>query len=141
MEKENNKFAIFEALTANDMNKLQKTIHAFFASIPNDWYRKNRIANYEGYYASIVYCYFASLGLDVILEDTTNHGQIDLTVHFDDQIYLFEFKVVEKQIKSKKYHQKYSNKNVYLIGIEFSRDDRNIANFEWELIKPSITEA
>ena len=149
MEKENNKFAIFEALTANDMNKLQKTIHAFFASIPNDWYRKNRIANYEGYYASIVYCYFASLGLDVIPEDTTNHGRIDLTVRFDDRIYLIEFKVVEltekgsamKQIKAKKYHQKYSNKNVYLIGIEFSRDDRNIANFEWELIKPSITEA
>lgn len=40
MEKENNKFAIFEALTANDMNKLEKTIHAFFASIPNYWYRK-----------------------------------------------------------------------------------------------------
>jgi Holliday junction resolvase-like predicted endonuclease len=145
MEKENNKFAIFEALTANDMNKLEKTIHAFFASIPNDWYRKNRIANYEGYYASIVYCYFASLGLDVIPEDTTNHGRIDLTVHFDDRIYLIEFKVVEltekgsamKQIKARKYHQKYSNKNVYLIGIEFSRDDRNIVNFEWELIKPS----
>ena len=31
MEKENNKFAIFEALTANDMNKLEKTIFSIIA--------------------------------------------------------------------------------------------------------------
>ena len=88
-------------------------------------------------------CGYTQKELETVFAE--NHGQIDLTVHFDDRIYLIEFKVVEltekgsamKQIRDKKYHQKYSNKNVYLIGIEFSRNDRNIANFEWELIKPS----
>ena len=33
----------------------------------SDWYRKNELANFEGYYASIFYSYFAALGLDIRL--------------------------------------------------------------------------
>jgi hypothetical protein len=142
LAKTRNQSAILDALQANDFDKLKTTIHAFFASIPNQWYRKNQIANYEGYYASIVYCYFAALGLDTIPEDPTNHGMIDLVIRFDGRVYIIEFKVVEltgkgnalQQIKAKKYHQKYSEKDIYLIGIEFSSQDRNIVNFEWEKI-------
>ena len=54
--------------------------------------------------------------------------------------YIFEFKVNEltqpfralAQIKEKKYHEKYTGKEIYLIGIEFSKKDRNITRFEWE---------
>ena len=94
LAKTRNQSAILDALQANDLNKLKNTIHAFFASIPNQWYRKNRISNYEGYYASIVYCYFAALGLETIPEDSTNHGMIDLTIRFDGRVYIIEFKVV-----------------------------------------------
>jgi len=143
--KTRNQSAVLDALQKNDFAKLKKTIHAFFASIPNQWYRKNVLAQYEGYYASIFYCYFAALGLDITPEETTNQGLIDLVVRFDDRVYIFEFKVVEltrkgnalSQIKSKKYYQKYSDRNVYLIGVEFSKDDRNIVNFEWEMMDPS----
>ena len=142
LAKTQNQSAILDALQANDLDKLKTIIQAFFAAIPNQWYRKNQIANYEGYYASIVYCYFSALGLDTIPEDTTNHGLIDLVVRFDGRVYVIEFKVVEltekgnalKQIKAKGYHQKYSGKEIYLIGIEFSSQDRNIVNFEWERI-------
>ncbi len=142
VEKENNKFAIFDALSRNDFDLLKNTFHSFFASIPHDWYRKNQIAGYEGYYASIVYCYFASLGIEVTPEYSTNRGRIDLTVTLEGRVYLFEFKVVElvgtgsalKQIKEKKYHEKFVGSEIYLIGIEFSRDDRNIVNFEWERV-------
>ena len=48
---------------------LQALFTAFFASIPNDWYRSNRIANYEGYYASVFYSHFAALGLEFIAID------------------------------------------------------------------------
>ncbi len=44
---------------------LKDLFHAFFASIPNDWYRNNPIARYEGYYASVFYSYFAAVGLDI----------------------------------------------------------------------------
>jgi hypothetical protein len=139
---ENNKFTLYEALIANDFNSLKKTLQAFFSSIPHDWYRKNQMARYEGYYASIVYCYFAALGLDVYVEDATNHGRIDMTVKSGSYIYIFEFKVVElipegaaiKQIKNKNYADKYRNKGtaIYLIGVEFSSETRNLVGFEVE---------
>ena len=100
----------------------------------------------EGYYASVIYSYFASLGLDLIAEDTTNKGRIDLTLKFpkNKKVYLFEFKVVEDikdtkkpldQIKFRAYAEKYANiKEKYIIGIEFSKKERNIVNFEWERI-------
>ncbi len=133
---------LYEALTEKDLNALKVIFHSFFASIPHDWYRKNNLAGYEGYYASIFYCYFASLGLDVTPEDTTNHGRIDMTLKMDDAIFIFEFKVVElvkeknsalEQIKAKRYHEKYETSGeVYLVGVEFSKEDRNIVRFIWE---------
>jgi hypothetical protein len=90
------KFAAYDALAATDLDGLRKVFHAFFASIPADWYRKNRIAGYEGYYASIFYCYFAALGLEVIPEDATSVGRIDMTVKLDDRVFIFEFKVLGK---------------------------------------------
>jgi hypothetical protein len=146
VRKNNNQSHLYERLLANDVAALKQIFHAFYASIPNDWYRKNTIANYEGYYASIFYCYFAALGLDVIPEDTTNQGRIDLTLIFDGRVYIFEFKVIEldtgttsalDQIRSKRYYEKYTGefKDIYLVGVEFSRDTRNIERFDWEKLR------
>ncbi len=134
---------IRKALAAGDLEDVNENFHSFFASIPHDWYRKNRISEYEGYYASIFYAYFTATGLDVTAEDTTNKGRIDLTIKCGNKIYIIEFKVIEvdktkgtalEQIKRKKYSEKYrqKGKNIYLVGIEFSRDDKNIKNFVWE---------
>jgi len=86
-----NKRKLQNILQSNDFAAMQNLFTAFFASIPHDWYRKNPIAQYEGYYASVFYAYFAALGLSITLEDTTNHGRIDMTVRYNQQIYLFEF--------------------------------------------------
>ena len=86
---------IFTALDTDDPDALRQAFHAFFASIPHDWHRRNDIADYEGYWASIVYCYFAALGLTVIPEDVTHHGRIDLTILWAGRAWLLEFKVVE----------------------------------------------
>ena len=141
-KKERLQSSLYIALEQNNLDRLGDIFHAFFASIPHDWYRKNALSDYEGYYASIVYCYFAALGLDVSPEDTTNHGRIDLSIRFADRVYLLEFKVNEltgsgqalAQLKEKKYHEKYQGKEIYLIGIEFSKADRNITRFEWEKV-------
>ena len=44
--------------------------------------------------------------------------------------------VALKQIKDKKYYEKYKNdgKEIYLIGIEFSKKDKNICKFNWEIL-------
>jgi hypothetical protein len=137
-----NQVALFRALQADNFAALEQIFHAFFASIPHDWYRKNELAGYEGYYCSVVYCYFTALGLQVQPEDVTNHGRIDLTVCFEEQVYIFEFKVNEltqpgcalEQIKEKNYAEKYQGqgKEIWLIGVEFSRAERNVTRLEWE---------
>jgi len=131
---------IKRAILTKDIDKLKDAIYTFFASIPHDWYRKNDTASYEGFYASIVYALFNGAGLNVIAEDNTNKGQIDLSVFNQDSVYIIEFKVVEdkeegkalEQIKDKRYYEKYKDKEVYLIGIEFSKEKKNIVSFEWE---------
>ena len=136
--------ALYRLLQSNDLQGLKNLFHAFFASIPHQWYTKNQLAGFEGYYASIFYSYFAALGLDITLEDTTNHGRIDMAVKFENRIYIFEFKVVEmvpegralQQIKDKQYADKYRAHNcpIYLIGVEFSKQNRNIVGFETDKV-------
>jgi len=135
---------LIEAFETKQVEKLKDILHRFFASIPHDWYRKNDIDSYEGFYASIVYALFNGAGLNVIAEDNTSKGQIDLSVLSDDSVYILEFKVVEdkeedlalKQIKEKRYCEKYKGKysEIYLIGIEFSKKNKNIVSFKWEKV-------
>jgi len=129
-------------LRANDFDGLKSLFHSFYASIPHHWYSSNEIQNYEAYYASIFYSYFAALGLDVTVEDCTNVGRIDMTLKFNKQVYIFEFKVVElmpegnalQQIKDKGYADKYRSLNqpIHLVGVEFSKESRNVVVFEVE---------
>ena len=88
------------------------------------------------------YAYFASLGLDLIPEDSSNVGRLDLTLKFNHNVYLFEFKVVElssdgsalHQIKNRDYAAKYRvlNQPIHLIGVEFSKASRQVVGFEVE---------
>ena len=123
---------------------MRALFQAFFASIPNDWYRNSPIAQYEGYWASIVYSHFAALGLDIRPEDTTNQGRIDMAVLFNAQVLVLEFKVVElvpqgralQQIKDMRYADKYRARGqpIHLMGVEFSKAERNIVGFEVETL-------
>ena len=136
---------LYKLLTVPDFAGLKNLFHAFYASIANDWYRKNELSKFEGYYVSIFYSYFAALGLDIRLEDPSNHGRIDMTVLFNGHVFLFEFKVVElnpagaalQQIKDMHYADKYLNRGepVHLIGVEFSKASRNIVGFEVQTLQ------
>ena len=135
---------LYDLLEANDFDGLQTLFHAFFASIPYEWYTNNDIARYEGYYASVFYSYFASLGMDVRVEDSSSHGRTDMAVLFNSHVYLFEFKVVEMasagaalaQLQERRYADKYRalGQPIYLIGVEFSKDERNVAAFDVERV-------
>ena len=135
-----NSVQLYRLLEANDFEGLKTLFHAFFASIPYEWYTNNDIANFEGYYASVFYSYFAGLGLDITVEDSSSHGRVDMAVHFNGNVYLFEFKVVElasdgaamAQLQEKRYADKYRSLNqpIHLIGVEFSKNTRNITAFE-----------
>ncbi len=127
-----------------DMEGLETYFKALYAGLPHDWYRNNPIARYEGHYASVFYSHFAALGLRVKVEDATHRGRVDMTVDFAGRLFLFEFKVVEQlpegnalqQLKTKGYADKYraAGKPIHLIGVEFSREQRQIVAVEWETV-------
>jgi hypothetical protein len=76
------------------------------------------------------------------LEDATRHGRIDMALRLNQNIYRFEFKVVEltpkgsalQQLKDKAYADKYRSEGlpIHLIGIEFSQATRSDTHFETE---------
>ena len=71
---------LYDLLQAADFAGLKTLFHAFYASIANDWYRKNEMSGFEGYYVSIFYSYFAALGMDIRLEDHDHpHARLLLT--------------------------------------------------------------
>jgi Holliday junction resolvase-like predicted endonuclease len=131
---------LYDALIDTNLDSFKDTLISLFSSIPYNNYVKNNISDYEGYYASVVYAYLASLGVKIVAEDVTNRGRIDLTLFLEDKIYIIEFKVGSEdalqQIKQKEYHKKYlnKNKNIYLIGINFNEDEKNVEKFEWERV-------
>ena len=134
--------ALYLMLRSGDLSGMFVELRALYAGIPHAWADNNPIARYEGYYASVFYSHLAGVGLDIRVEDATNHGRVDMTVKCNRRIYLFEFKVVElapeggalRQLKDKAYAEKYRADGVpiYLIGVEFSRAERNVARVEIE---------
>ena len=135
---------IRQSLREADWIGLEGQVRSLFASIPSDWYRSNPLAGFEGHYASVFYSHFAALGLDVRVEDATSHGRIDMAVLYAGRVFLFEFKVVERQatgaalqqIKDRGYADKYRARGepIHLVGIEFGRVERNVVGFEVETV-------
>ena len=86
------------------------------------------------------YSYFAALGYDIVVEESSSHGRLDMAVRAHGHVYLFEFKVAETappgsvlaQLQERDYAAKYRGRGepIHLIGVEFSRATRNITAFE-----------
>jgi len=129
-----------DAILDHDLKSLKQLLYSLFAAIPYDNYVNNNISVYEGYYASVIFAFLSSLGFEVSTEDHTNVGRIDMTMIGPDSIFILEFKVdmpdesAIHQIETKKYYEKYlsENKKIYLVGIHFDSEERNIVNFEWK---------
>ena len=128
------------ALKTHDEDTIQNLFKSLFASIPGQWYTKNNMDRYEGYYASVVYAFLASLGFDLRPEESSSHGRCDLILDTGDMVYVIEFKVVEltgdgeqalAQIKSRGYHDQYvqARRRVTLLGMDFSKKKRNLVGF------------
>ena len=137
-----NSAELFDLLETADVAGLEALFHSFFSSIPYEWHTRNDIARYEGCYASVFYSYFAALGHDITLEDSSSRGRLDMAVQSGGQVYLFEFKVRERagpgaamaQLKARGYADKYRHLGVpiHLVGVEFSMKTRNVAAFDFE---------
>ena len=133
---------LYEMLEDGNLEGLKQIVTTLFAGIPYNNYVNNTIKSYEGYYASVIYAYLASLGLEMIAEDVTNKGRIDLTIKINNNVYIMEFKVdgegkAMQQIKDRAYHEKYqaAGKTIYLVGIDFDSEQKSVLGFEWERLE------
>ena len=126
---------LLDFIETGDVNKLESVILHLFASIAYNNYTNNQIDRYEGFYASVLFAFFVGFGVNIIAEDVSNKGRIDLTLKVGGRTFLFEFKVTDgeplEQIKRMKYYEKYSGER-YLVGIVFDPKARNISRFEVE---------
>ncbi len=127
------------ALMAGDLDRVEVLIRALVDSIPCEWHTRNAIARFEGYYASVLYSYLAATGMEVVVEDSSRRGRADLVVRCGGRVFLFEVKVVKeptgaamKQLRERDYAAKYRGRGepIHLIGVEFSRETRNLIAFE-----------
>ena len=128
-------------LAEGDTKGLRELFEEFYSSIPHQWHTRNEIARFEGYYASVFYSCFAASGLDVVVEDSTSLGRVDMVVRTPRRVWLFEFKIAEtsqpgeglRQMHERGYADKYRRAEgveVIFAAVEFSRKTRNITGLE-----------
>ncbi|BCU08257.1 ATP-binding protein [Allochromatium tepidum] len=85
--------ALYDCLRGGDVEGLIAAIRRLFAGIPWRNFTNNDLPESEGYYASVLYAFFASLNAEIIPEDISNQGQVDLTIKLEGYIYVIEIKV------------------------------------------------
>ncbi len=128
------------ALIKENLEEIRKQVEVFINTISYE------VLKNEYVYSAAIYGLVYATGYNVIIEDNTSKGRIDLTIVVDKKIvYIMEFKVLEnekergkalKQIKEKEYFKKYLNyEKIYLVGIEFDKVKKELVNFEYEIIR------
>ena len=103
--------------------------------------KEDEFAVWEGYFHTIIYLICIFLKLNVESEITHHKIRLDLKLETDEHLYIIEFKLNETvedamaQIKNKKYTQSYKNspKTVHLVGINFSKTERNVDSWSSEI--------
>lgn len=137
---------LFTLLHQGAIDGLKPMLQRLFAGIPWRNFTNHDLLNSEGYYASVLYAFFASLNAAITPEDTTNHGQVDMTVALGEFIYVMEIKLDKssdyqeqapnpalQQIQDKDYAQKYrhQDKAVFEVGLIFNQQQRNLVQLDW----------
>jgi hypothetical protein len=136
---------LYDCLQSGDIPALEGFIKRLFAGIAYRNFTNNPISQFEGYYASVLYAFFASLDCMVIPEDINNQGQADLTVMLGNKIYVMEIKVVDKapdssenkalaQIVLQNYAAKYRadpERQVFELGLVFGKSEKTMVQFGW----------
>lgn len=117
---------------SGECERFVNRLKAFFADTPYELTK-----SLENHYQNVLYIIFKLLGFYTHAEYHTSYGRIDLLVESKDYRYVMEFKLdgtaeeALQQIKSKDYALPFSmdQKKTYLIGMNFSKETRNIERY------------
>jgi hypothetical protein len=126
------------ALANEKLDDVKTIINALFKSLPYTlWQNEN-----EAFFHAIMHLTFRLLGIYVQSEVITADGRIDSIIHFADKIYCIEVKLDKsaqeaiQQIHEKGYliPYKLEGKKMIAIGINFSKEKKEVAELEWEIV-------
>jgi hypothetical protein len=138
--RENIAAKVIEILKEEEIEKLREQVEVLISNISYVHYKG------ESSYVIAIFSLLYSTGLNVITEDNTHKGRIDLTIIVNKGIvYIIEVKVIEreeekgkaiKQIQEKEYYKKYLNyEKIYIVGIELNKNKKQIVYFEYKQVK------
>jgi hypothetical protein len=100
---------------------------------------------WEGYFQTIIYLATSYMDMTVQSEMTKHKGRLDLIAQTDDFIYLMEFKLdgtsadaieqINPEFSGREYAAAYanSNKKIFLVGVNFSKEEKNVESWECEV--------
>ncbi len=125
------------ALYLNDTTEMHSLLHSHIAAIPYT-HRSDLEENYQ----NIIFSVFRLIGASIHNEVHINNGRVDAIIVNKDHIYIFEYKMDQPaelaiaQIKEKGYANPYltDGKPITLIGINFSKAERNIVEWKEEVL-------
>jgi hypothetical protein len=126
------------ALANEKLEDVKTIINVLFKSLPYTlWQNEN-----EAFFHAIMHLTFRLLGIYVQSEVITADGRIDSIIHFADKIYCIEVKLDKsaqeaiQQINEKCYLTPYKmeGKKMIAIGINFSKEKKEVAELEWEIV-------
>jgi len=131
---------IIEILKRERLDDLREQIEVLISNISYVHFKG------ESSYVIAIFSLLYTTGLNVITEDNTNKGRIDLTIIVNKSIvYIMELKVIEeekekgkaiRQIQEKEYYKKYMNyEKIYIVGIEINKEKKKIVNYEYKKVK------
>jgi Predicted AAA-ATPase/PD-(D/E)XK nuclease superfamily len=129
---------LLKAFQDADLDRAKEVINALLSDLPSEAYDKKS----EGLFHGLIHFIFQLLGMYIKSEVHSSKGRADSIVETATHVFIFEFKFnrsaaeAMKQIKNKKYADKYraSGKIIYGIGVNFVSKDKEINGWETEVL-------
>jgi len=139
---------LFTTLKQRDFEEFQINIHTLFAEIPHEVHNHTDMANYEGWYCSVLHACLWDVAVknELRAQESSSRGRSDLILVTNCQVFVIECKMLGEgepeqradeaiaQIKDRGYADKYRDgiNAVYLIGMVFDEKLRNLSMLKIE---------
>jgi len=138
-----------EALGRNDFPTFRRKINALLDGIPYPWHDSGKPADYESWYASLLYMCFRTTEVELRAEEATSRGRSDMVLLHGRQVFVLEFKMADdgsgtqkgldraiRQIRERGYAEKYRDRGepVHLVGMVFGGEKRNLLGIRAEAL-------
>ena len=136
--------ALRKALETASISGFKTVVRQYFSLLPYSIQTAKgaRLVMKEHYYQSLLYALFYLASVRVVAEEWTNVGRADLVCELPGLLYIFELKIDQTaaagltQIKGQRYYEKYrgldSAWKIYIGGLNFNTQERNIDEVVWE---------